>query len=304
MTTASKVTMPLDVTDASNPFNGPETENRPLLVLDDLVKRFVVRRGLFARGRELSAVNHVSLHVEPGETFALVGESGCGKTTVGRMVAGLERPTAGGISYRGVSMVGNSGEAGALRREIQMIFQDPYASLNPRLKVWESAAEPLYGFSLVPRKEARDRVSELFRLVGLRPDQLDRVPHELSGGQRQRVGIARALAAKPKMIICDEVTSALDPLVADGILKLLLNLQKIENVAFLFITHDLATVRAISDNIAVMYKGKVQRYGGKTQVLSPPFDDYTDLLLSSVPEMKLGWLEEVIANRKMESAGN
>jgi peptide/nickel transport system ATP-binding protein len=133
---------------------------------------------------------------------------------------------------------------------------------------------------------------------------IDRYPAELSGGQKQRVCIARSLAAKPKMIICDEVTSALDPLVADGILKLLLNLQKIEDVAFLFITHDLATVRAISDTIAVMYQGKVQRYGGKTKVLSPPFDDYTDLLLSSVPEMRLGWLEEVIANRKMESAGN
>ena len=133
---------------------------------------------------------------------------------------------------------------------------------------------------------------------------IDRYPAELSGGQKQRVCIARSLAAKPKLIICDEVTSALDPLVADGILKLLLDLQKIEDVAYLFITHDLATVKAIADSIAVMYKGKVQRYGTKTDVLSPPFDDYTDLLLSSVPEMRLGWLEDVLASRKMESAGN
>jgi peptide/nickel transport system ATP-binding protein len=133
---------------------------------------------------------------------------------------------------------------------------------------------------------------------------IDRYPAELSGGQKQRVCIARALAAKPKLIICDEVTSALDPLVADGILKLLLNLQKIENVAYLFITHDIATVRAIADSIAVMYRGKVVRYGPKSQVLAPPFDDYTELLLSSVPEMKLGWLEKTIATRKMEAAGN
>ena len=133
---------------------------------------------------------------------------------------------------------------------------------------------------------------------------IDRYPAELSGGQKQRVCIARALAAKPRLIICDEVTSALDPLVADGILKLLLDLQKAEDVAYLFITHDLATVRAIADSIAVMYRGRVVRYGPKSQVLAPPFDDYTDLLLSSVPEMKLGWLEEVLAHRKMESAGN
>ena len=133
---------------------------------------------------------------------------------------------------------------------------------------------------------------------------IDRYPAELSGGQKQRVCIARALAAKPKLIICDEVTSALDPLVADGILKLLLDLQEIENVAYLFITHDIATVRAIADSIAVMYQGNVVRYGSRSDVLAPPFDDYTDLLLSAVPEMKLGWLEGVIAHRKIESAGN
>jgi peptide/nickel transport system ATP-binding protein len=147
-------------------------------------------------------------------------------------------------------------------------------------------------------------VQELLDEIEMGKGFIDRYPAELSGGQKQRVCIARALAAKPKMIICDEVTSALDPLVADGILKLLLNLQKIENVAYLFITHDLATVRAIADSIAVMYRGKVVRYGPKSQVLAPPFDDYTDLLLSSVPEMELGWLERTIENRKMEAAGN
>ena len=153
-------------------------------------------------------------------------------------------------------------------------------------------------------REKRKRIIELLDEIELGEEFIDRYPAELSGGQKQRVCIARALAAKPKLIICDEVTSALDPLVADGILKLLLTLQKIENVAYLFITHDLATVRAIADSIAVMYQGQLVRYGPKSQVLSPPFDDYTDLLLSSVPEMKLGWLEEVLAHRKMESAGH
>ena len=153
--------------------------------------------------------------------------------------------------------------------------------------------------------KARDeKVAELLDKIELPAEMARRYPAELSGGQKQRVCIARALAADPKVIICDEVTSTLDPLVADGILKLLLELQAREQVAYLFITHDLATVRAIADSIAVMYKGKLQRYGTRAEVLSPPFDDYTDLLLSSVPEMKLGWLEQVMASRKMESAGN
>jgi len=157
--------------------------------------------------------------------------------------------------------------------------------------------------------EKQRRIQDLLDQIEMGKGYADRYPAELSGGQKQRVCIARALAAKPRLIICDEVTSALDPLVADGILKLLLDLQKQEQVAYLFITHvfithDLATVRAIADRIAVMYRGEVVRYGTKTEVLTPPFDDYTDLLLASVPEMRLGWLEEVIAHRKMESAGN
>ncbi len=163
---------------------------------------------------------------------------------------------------------------------------------------------PLEFYFGLKGREKRKRIAELLEDIEMGDGFIDRYPAELSGGQKQRVCIARSLAAKPKIIICDEVTSALDPLVADGILKLLLNLQKREDVAYLFITHDLATVKAIADSIAVMYQGKVVRYGTKSEVLSPPFDDYTDLLLSSVPELKLGWLEEVIAHRKMESAGN
>ncbi len=189
-------------------------------------------------------------------------------------------------------------------RELQMIYQMADVAMNPRQTVGTIIGRPLEFYFGMKGKAKRERIQELLDEIELGTGFIDRYPAELSGGQKQRVCIARALAAKPKLIICDEVTSALDPLVADGILKLLLNLQKVEDVAYLFITHDIATVRAIADSIAVMYQGKVVRYGPKSQVLSPPFDDYTDLLLSSVPEMRLGWLEEVIEHRRMESAGN
>ena len=185
-----------------------------------------------------------------------------------------------------------------------MIYQMADVAMNPRQTVGTIIGRPLEFYFGLKGKAKRDRIAELLDAIEMGNGFIDRYPAELSGGQKQRVCIARALAAKPRLIICDEVTSALDPLVADGILKLLLALQKREDVAYLFITHDLATVRAIADSIAVMYQGKVVRYGPKSEVLAPPFDDYTDLLLSSVPEMRLGWLEEVIAHRKMESAGH
>ena len=189
-------------------------------------------------------------------------------------------------------------------RELQMIYQMADVAMNPRQTIRTIIGRPLEFYFGLRGAEKTRRVQELLEEIELGDGYIDRYPAELSGGQKQRVCIARALAAKPKLIICDEVTSALDPLVADGILKLLLDLQKREDVAYLFITHDLATVKAIADSIAVMFQGEVVRYGPKSQVLSPPFDDYTDLLLSSVPEMRLGWLEDVIENRRMESAGN
>ena len=185
-----------------------------------------------------------------------------------------------------------------------MIYQMADVAMNPRQTVGTIIGRPLEFYFGLKGAAKRARVAELLEAIEMGKGFIDRYPAELSGGQKQRVCIARALAANPRLIICDEVTSALDPLVADGILKLLLDLQKKEDVAYLFITHALATVRAIADSIAVMYRGRVVRYGPKSEVLAPPFDDYTDLLLSSVPEMKLGWLEEVIAHRKMESAGN
>ena len=221
------------------------------------------------------------------------------------MITGLLPPSKGEITFDGRSLTPDL----ATRplddlRELQMIYQMADTAMNPRQTVGTIIGRPLEFYFGLKGKEKQARIQELLDEIEMGEGFQDRYPAELSGGQKQRVCIARALAAKPKLIICDEVTSALDPLVADGILKLLLRLQKADDVAYLFITHDLATVKAIADSIAVMFQGKVVRYGPKSQVLAPPFDDYTDLLLSSVPEMKLGWLEEVIDNRKMESAGN
>ncbi|MGB7270049.1 MAG: ATP-binding cassette domain-containing protein, partial [Albidovulum sp.] len=243
--------------------------------------------------------------LEPGHTLAVVGESGSGKSTLARAITGLLPPSRGKMIFDGRELsAGLSGRSKDDLRELQMIYQMADVAMNPRQTIATIIGRPLeFYFGLKGR--ARDaRVQELLDQIEMGKGFADRYPAELSGGQKQRVCIARALAAKPKLIICDEVTSALDPLVAEGILKLLLDLQAQENVAYLFITHDLATVKAIADSIAVMYRGEVVRYGTKSDVLNPPFDDYTDLLLSSVPELRLGWLEDVIKNRKMESAGN
>ncbi|MBY6135207.1 ABC transporter ATP-binding protein [Nocardioides marinus] len=257
------------------------------------------------KGTQFDVLHNVNVDLYPGQTLAVVGESGSGKSTLARVITGLLPPREGEIEFAGrVLSPDLKGRTREDLRELQMIYQMADVAMNPRQTVGTIIGRPLEFYFGLRGAEKRKRIIELLDEIELGEKFIDRYPAELSGGQKQRVCIARALAAKPKMIICDEVTSALDPLVADGILQLLLELQKIEDVAYLFITHDLATVRAISDNIAVMYQGKVQRYGGKSQVLSPPFDDYTDLLLNSVPEMRLGWLEEVIANRKMESAGN
>lgn len=263
--------------------------------------------GITARykGLNFDVLHNVNVELHPGQTLAVVGESGSGKSTLARVITGLLPPRDGEITFAGRKLSGDlKGRTREDLRELQMIYQMADVAMNPRQTVGTIIGRPLEFYFNMRGAEKRKRIIELLDEIELGEKFIDRYPAELSGGQKQRVCIARSLVAKPKMIICDEVTSALDPLVADGILKLLLDLQKIEDVAYLFITHDLATVRAISDSIAVMYQGRVVRYGPKSQVLSPPFDDYTDLLLSSVPEMHLGWLEEVVAHRKMESAGN
>ena len=264
-----------------------------------------VRNVTAAYSNGLTVLKNVSIGVAPGQTLAIVGESGSGKSTLARVVTGLLPPAQGEIVFEGKALPRALKDRSKEQlRILQMIYQMPDTAMNPRQTVEAIIGRPLEFYFGLGGAEKKRRVVELLDQIEMGAKFLDRYPAELSGGQKQRVCIARALAAKPRLMICDEVTSALDPLVADEILKLLLRLQAETQVAYLFITHDLATVRAIADTIAVMFKGELVRYGGKTQVLSPPFDDYTDLLLSSVPEMQLGWLEKVLAGRRMASAGN
>lgn len=270
---------------------------KPLLKVENITARY--------RGTNFDVLKDVNVELHPGQTLAIVGESGSGKSTLARVITGLLPPSEGSITFDGRIL---SPDLPNRRledlRELQMIYQMADTAMNPRQTVSTIIGRPLEFYFGLKGAEKQKRIQELLEEIELGNGFQNRYPAELSGGQKQRVCIARALAAKPKLIICDEVTSALDPLVADGILKLLLNLQKVEDVAYLFITHDLATVKAIADSIVVMYQGEVVRCGTKSQVLAPPFDDYTDLLLSSVPKMKLSWLEETIAHRKMESGGN
>jgi len=272
-------------------------EGEPLLRVENITARY--------RGTKFDVLKNINVELHAGQTLAVVGESGSGKSTLARVITGLLPAKEGRVHFAGRDLSPDlASRTGDDLRELQMIYQMADTAMNPRQTVGTIIGRPIEFYFGLKGAEKQKRIKELLNEIEMGDGFIDRYPAELSGGQKQRVCIARALAAKPKLIICDEVTSALDPLVADGILKLLLDLQKVEDVAYLFITHDIATVRAIADSIAVMYQGEVARYGGKTDVLSPPFDDYTDLLLSSVPEMELGWLEGVIANRKMASGGN
>lgn len=256
-------------------------------------------------GGPIDVLKDISVDLYAGQTLAVVGESGSGKSTLARAITGLLPPKEGSIEFAGRTLPSRLAERTRDDlRELQMIYQMADVAMNPRQTVGTIIGRPLEFYFGIRGRERDARVEELLDKIEMGHGFKDRYPAELSGGQKQRVCIARALAAKPSLIICDEVTSALDPLVANGILRLLLELQAEEDVAYLFITHDLATVKSIADSIAVMYQGSVVRYGSKSKVLAPPFDDYTDLLLSSVPEMEIGWLEKAISSRRMESAGN
>ncbi|MTH95570.1 ABC transporter ATP-binding protein [Roseibium sp. RKSG952] len=251
-------------------------------------------------GNSLKVLHDVSLELSEGQTLAIVGESGSGKSTLARVVTGLLSSGSGEIRFEGQPLSRQLAQRTREElRRIQMIYQMADTAMNPRQSIRTIIGRPIEFYFNKRGKELGIEVDSLIEKIDLPLDIGHRYPAELSGGQRQRVCIARALAARPGIIICDEVTSALDPLVADGILKLLLELQARDNVAYLFITHDLATVTSIADSIAVMHQGKVVRYGTKTEVLSPPFDDYTGLLLSSVPQMDSGWLDAAIASRKI-----
>ena len=257
----------------------------PLLAARGLVKRFPIRRGVLQRAiGAVHAVEGVDLDVLPGECVALVGESGSGKTTLGRLLTRLIEPDAGSVRFAGEDLLALSGaDLRRKRREIQVVFQDPWGSLNPRLSVGEAVGEPIVVHRLAARDELRERVADLLQMVGLSPEIASRYPHELSGGQRQRVGIARALATGPRLVVADEPVSALDVSVRAQIVNLLAELQQRLGLAMLFIAHDLALVEQLADRVAVMYLGRIVEQGPCAEVLARPQHPYTVSLLESVP---------------------
>ncbi|HEX9276711.1 MAG TPA: dipeptide ABC transporter ATP-binding protein [Casimicrobiaceae bacterium] len=257
---------------------------KPLLRVANLVKYFPVRRGIFGgRSGAVRAVDGIDFEVGEGETLALVGESGCGKSTTGRLILRLIEPTSGAIDFEGRDLLAlDPTELRARRRALQIIFQDPYTSLNPRMTVGQMLGEPLALHRLALGRH-RERIDELLQLVGLAPQHAERYPHEFSGGQRQRIGIARALAAEPRLIVCDEPVSALDVSIQAQVVNLLTDLQKRLGLSYVFIAHDLAVVKHIAARVAVMYLGRIVEYADKRELFANPRHPYTQALLSAIP---------------------
>ena len=264
----------------------PDTQGAPLLRLEGVKKYFPITQGILFQHRigDVHAVDGVDLEIYPGETVGLVGETGCGKSTVARVIMRLHDATEGRIYFEGRDIThAKRGELRELRRDMQMIFQDPFASLNPRKTVGSIIGEPYRLHGTVPRNRIKDDVRQLMELVGFNPEHYNRYPHEFSGGQRQRIGVARALALRPKLIVCDEPVSALDVSVQAQILNLLEDLQGEFGLTYLFIAHDLSVVRHVSDRVAVMYLGKIVEYGPKNMLYANPKHPYSGALLSAVP---------------------
>ena len=267
-----------------------------LLEVNNLKKHFPITKGFFQKVTgQVKAVEGISFNIKSGQTLGLVGESGCGKTTTGNLIMNLIKPTNGQIYFKNKDiLLMNKKEQKNIYRDLQMIFQDPFGSLHPRMTVEKLVSEPLFIHKILSKEKIKERVLELIELVGLKSEHLKRYPHEFSGGQRQRIGIARAISLNPKLLIADEPVSALDVSIQAQVINLLIELQEKLNLSYLFISHDLSVIEHVSDDVAVMYLGKIVEYGNRHQIFNSPKHPYTQALLSAIPNTTPGKIKKRI----------